>query len=161
MPSGQRPYVRPPIVLLLVVALGYPVQRHYLESRYEAPTFSAPGLNAAFAWSRDISDARIATTSTRQYPLFGIDLSNQVQYLGTEQPHGGFEAPRDCQTYLQLLSQGNYDYAVATRDREEQGKPPYPLTAKWTEAGGGKVLLKKPPTVVFELPEDLRPSACG
>ena len=149
------------VALLLVVALGYPVQRHYLESRYEAPTFSAPGLNAAFAWSRDISDARIATTSTRQYPLFGIDLSNQVQYLGTEQPHGGFEAPRDCQTYLQLLSQGNYDYAVATRDREEQGKPPYPLTAKWTEAGGGKVLLKKPPTVVFELPEDLRPSACG
>jgi hypothetical protein len=146
--------------LLLVVAVGYPVQRHYLESRYKDPTFTAPGLNAAFAWSRDISNARIATTSTRQYPLFGTDLTNQVQYLGTEQPHGGFEAPANCDEYLQLLSEGNYDYVIATRDREEQGKPPYPPSAKWTEAAGGKALLKKPPTVVFELPEHLRPGAC-
>ncbi|HEU4737712.1 MAG TPA: hypothetical protein VFS54_01385, partial [Solirubrobacterales bacterium] len=103
---------------------------------------------------------RIATTSTRQYPLFGTDLSNQVQYLGTEQPHGGFEPPATCQQYLHLLRAGNYDYVVATKDRVEAGKPPYPLTARWTEAAGGKPLLKKPPTVVFELPEDLRPGAC-
>jgi hypothetical protein len=147
--------------LLLVVAGGYPVQRHYLESRYKDPTFTAPGLNAAFAWSRDISGARIATTSTRQYPLFGTDLSNQVQYLGTEQPHGGFEAPATCRQYLQLLDEGNYDYVIATRDREEQGKPPYPPSARWTEAAGGTPILKKPPTVVYELPEDLDPSACS
>jgi len=148
------------VVVVIGIALGYPVQRHYLESRYKDPTFTAPGLNAAFAWSRDVSDARIATTSTRQYPLFGTDLSNQVQYLGTEQPHGGFEAPSKCDEYIRLLSEGNYDYAVATRDREEQGKPPYPASATWTEAAGGKVILRKPPTVVFELPEDLRPGAC-
>ncbi|HEX6206650.1 MAG TPA: hypothetical protein VFZ29_12670 [Solirubrobacterales bacterium] len=148
-------------MLLLAIAVGYPVQRHYLESRYKDPTFTAPGLNAAFAWSRDISDARIGTTSTRQYPLFGTDLSNQVQYLGIEQPHGGFEAPTTCEQYLRLLNEGDYDYAVATKDRVEPGKPPYPPTAKWTEAAGGKALLKKPPTVVFELPEDLSPHACG
>jgi len=146
--------------LLLVIAVGYPVQRHYLESRYKDPTFTAPGLNAAFAWARDVSDARIATTSTRQYPLFGTDLSNHVQYLGTEQPHGGFESPSTCRQYLQLLSDGNYDYVVATRDRVEPSKPPYPPAARWTEGAGGKVLLRKPPTVVFELPEALRPSAC-
>ena len=147
--------------LLLAIAVGYPVVRHYLESRYKDPTFTAPGLNAGFAWSRDISDARIATTSTRQYPLFGTDLSNHVQYLGTEQPHGGFEAPRTCEEYLRLLQGGKYDYAVATKDRVEPGKPAYPPAVKWTEAAGGKVLLKKPPTVVFELPEDLGPSACN
>ncbi|HEU4462047.1 MAG TPA: hypothetical protein VFR75_05595, partial [Solirubrobacterales bacterium] len=147
-------------LVLLVVALGYPVQRHYLESRYEDPTFTAPGLNAAFAWSRDVSDARIATTSTRQYPLFGTDLSSRVQYLGAERPHGGFEAPETCGEYLHLLSDGNYDYAVATKDRLEAGKPPYPPSARWTEAAGGKALLKKPPTVVFELPDQLRPEAC-
>ncbi len=82
--------------LLVAIAVGYPVQRHYLQSRYKDPTFtSAPGLNAAFAWARDVSGARIATTSTRQYPLFGTDLSNRVQYLGIEQPHGGFEAVED------------------------------------------------------------------
>ncbi|HWO84122.1 MAG TPA: hypothetical protein VNM38_10090 [Solirubrobacterales bacterium] len=146
--------------LLATIAVGYPIQRHYLQSRYKNPTFTAPGLNAAFAWSRDIADARIATTSTRQYPLFGTDLSNNVQYLGLEQPHGGFKAPTTCQQYLQLLEEGNYDYVVATRDRIEPGKPSYPPSARWTEAAGGKALLRTPPTVVFELSGSLRTSAC-
>jgi hypothetical protein len=147
-------------LLVLVTAVGYPVQRHYLESRYENPSFTAPGLNAAFAWARDVSGARIATTSTRQYPLFGTDLSNHVQYLGTKQPHGGFEAAEDCRTYLRLLAEGDYDYVVATRDREEPGKPPYPPTAKWTEAAGAETIQKEPPTVVFKLTKPVRPSAC-
>lgn len=159
--SGGGVPLAPLTALLLAFAIGYPVQRHYLESRYKDPTFTAPGLNAAFAWSRDITNARIATTSTRQYPLFGTDLSNQVQYLGTEQPHGGFEAPTTCQQYLQLLKEGGYDYVIATRDRIEPRKPPYPRPARWTEKAGGKVLLSTPPTVVFELPDHLRPTACG
>jgi hypothetical protein len=146
--------------LLLAIAVGYPVQRHYLESRYKAPTFTAPGLNAAFAWARDVSDARIATTSTRQYPLFGTDLTNRVQYLGTEQSNGGFEAPKDCQTYLQLLADGDYDYVVATSDRVEPAKPPFPPQVQWTEDAGATPILRKSPTVVFELPEDIGPSAC-
>ncbi|MDQ2631621.1 MAG: hypothetical protein M3Y75_11730, partial [Actinomycetota bacterium] len=146
--------------LVLAIGVGYPVQRHYLEGRYKDPTFTAPGLNAAFAWARDVSDARVATTSTRQYPLFGTDLSNHVQYLGTEQPHGGFESPTTCRQYLQLLSEGDYDYAIATRDRTEPGKPPYPPSAQWTKDAGATPILKKPPSVVFELPEALDPSAC-
>jgi len=146
---------------LAAVALGYPVQRHYLADRYKNPTFtSAPGLNAAFAWARDVSGARIATTSTRQYPLFGTDLSNHVQYLGLEQPHGGFESPTTCHQYLQLLNEGNYDYAVITKDRLEPGKPPYPPAAKWLDATGAKSILKKPPTVVYQLTQPVHPSAC-
>ena len=148
------------VVLLVAIAVGYPIQRHYLESRYKDPTFTAPGLNAAFAWAREISDARIATTSTRQYPLFGTDLSNHVQYLGQDRPHGGFEAPHTCQQYLQLLNEGHYDYAITTRDRLEPTKPPYPPSARWTERAGARVILKKPPTVVFKLPENLRLTAC-
>jgi len=149
------------VAVVLAVGIGYPVQRHYLENRYADPSFTAPGLNAAFAWARDVSDARIATTSTRQYPLFGTDLSNHVRYLGTEQPHGGFEAPATCRQHLQLLGEGDYDYVIATRDREEPGKPPYPPAAKWTEAAGATPILKKPPTVVFGLKEKLDPSACS
>jgi len=146
--------------LLIAVAVGYPVQRHYLEGRYKDPTFtSAPGLNAAFAWARDISDARIATTSTRQYPLFGGDLSNQVQYLGVEQPHGGFEAADDCRAYRRLLAKGDYDYVVATLDREAGGAA-FPLQVRWTEGPGSQVVLKEAPTVVFRLTGALDPSAC-
>lgn len=148
------------LALLFAVAVGYPVQRHYLEGRYEDPSFTTPGLNAAFAWAREVSGSRIATTSTRQYPLFATDLSNEVEYLGVERSHGGFEAPRGCREYLRLLAEGDYDYVVASRDRLEAGKPPYPPSAGWTKRAGGRVVLREPPTVVFALRGPLNPSAC-
>ena len=148
------------VTLLLAVAIGYPMQRHYLQNRYAEPTFSARGLDAAFAWARDVSGARIATTSTRQYPLFGTDLSNRVEFLGTERPHGGFEAPATCPQWRRLLNAGDYDYVVTTRDRLEPGKPPYPETTRWTESPQATPMLKKPPTVVFAITGSLDPSAC-
>jgi hypothetical protein len=147
-------------LILLAIAIGYPVQRHYLKSRYSDPTFTTPGLNAAFAWADGISDSRIATTSTRQYPLFGTDLSNRVAYIGSERPHGGFAAPTTCPAWRRELNAGHYDYVVTTRDRIEPGKPPYPSQARWTEGPGATVILRKPPTVVFRLEAPLNPSSC-
>jgi hypothetical protein len=146
---------------LLAIAVGYPVQRHYLQQRYANPAFSAPGLDAAFAWAREISGARIATTSTRQYPLFGTDLSNHVEFVGEERAHGGFEAPPNCRRWRQQLNAGHYDYVIATRDRLEPGKPPFPAQVRWTEAPGARPILRKPPTVVFELTAPLNPSSCA
>jgi hypothetical protein len=158
------PHAHPAILALLAllaaIAIGYPVQRHYLQSRYANPTFAAPGLNAAFKWANGISNARIATTSTRQYPLFGADLSNQVQYVGERTPHGGFVAPETCPQWRRLLDEGRYDYVIATRDRIEPGKPPYPETARWTEGVGAEVILRRPPTTIFKLIRPLDPSAC-
>jgi hypothetical protein len=148
------------IGLLAAVAIGYPVQRHYLQSRYSDPTFTTPGLNAAFAWAADLSDSRIATTSTRQYPLFGTDLSNHVQFIGEETPHGGFVAASSCRAWRTALNQGHYDYVVATRDRLEPGQPPYPPQARWTEAPQAKPILRKPPTVVFRLTGPLDAASC-
>jgi hypothetical protein len=145
---------------LVAVALGYPVQRHYLEERYSDPSFTAPGLNAAFAWARDVSDSRIATTSTRQYPLFGTDLSNRVEFVGEERPHGGFEAPQTCRAWRRLVNAGAYDYVVASRDRLEPGKPPYPPAARWTAGPWAEIVLRTPPTVIYELKGQIGPSAC-
>jgi hypothetical protein len=146
--------------VLALVAVGYPVQRHYLERRYADPSFSASGLDAAFKWAQGVTDARIATTSTRQYPLFGRDLSNRVSYLGEERSHGGFAAPTTCRRWRELLNTGHYDYVVTTRDRIEPGKPPYPPAARWTEAPNATVVLRKPPTVIYKLRGNLDPSAC-
>ena len=146
--------------MLSVALIGYPVQRHYLQSRYSNPSFTTPGLNTAFKWASTISNARIATTSTRQYPLFGTDLSNQVDYIGKERPHGGFEAPTTCRAWRRALNEGHYDYVVASRDRIEPGKPPYPPQATWTEGHGARVILRREPTVVFRLRKPLDPSAC-
>jgi len=147
-------------VALAVVSVGYAVQRHYLENRYADPSFTTPGLDAAFGWARSISGASIATTSTRQYPLFGTDLSNRVQYVGERRPHGGFVAPSSCRAWRRLLDAGDYDYVVASRDRVEAGKPPFPATARWTEGPGARVVLREPPTVVFRLVGPLSPAAC-
>jgi hypothetical protein len=160
LPARRLIAVLAAIGLLAAIAIGYPVQRHYLQSRYSDPTFTTPGLDAAFAWADDVSDARIATTSTRQYPLFGTDLSNHVQFIGEETAHGGFEAPVTCRTWRTELNKGHYDYVVTTRDRLEPGKPPYPEQARWTEAPQAKPVLRKPPTVVFRLSGSLDPSAC-
>jgi hypothetical protein len=147
-------------LVLLAVAIGYPVQRRYLESRYSDPTFTTPGLNAAFAWADGVSESRIATTSTRQYPLFGTDLSNHVQFIGKETAHGGFVAPATCRTWREELNKGHYDYAVTTYDRLEPGQSRYPPQARWTESPQAKPVLRKPPTVVFQLTGSLDPSAC-
>ncbi len=165
MGEGHRDRTRGPqvaaLVLLAAIAIGYPVQRHYLENRYANPSFATPGLNAAFKWADGISGARIAITSTRQYPLFGTDLTNQVQYIGEEQPHGGFEAPSSCQQWRRLLNEGHYDYVVTSRDRIEPNKPPYPPTTRWTEGPQATPISKTPPTVVFKLNGTLGPSACS
>jgi hypothetical protein len=145
----------------MAVALGYPVQRHYLRDRYAHPTFTTPGLNAAFAWARDVSGARIATTGTRQYPLFGTDLSNEVEFVGEDRPHGGFVAPSGCRDWRRLLDQGGYDYVVATRDRIERGKGAYPPAAAWTASPQARVLLRRPPTVVYRLDGRLDPAGCA
>ncbi|HZO04805.1 MAG TPA: hypothetical protein VFB52_00315 [Solirubrobacterales bacterium] len=147
--------------LVGVAALvGYAYQRHYLQERYEHVSFSVAGLNKAFDRFSDVSGARIATTSTRQYPLFGDDLSNRVQFIGEEQPHGGFEAPTSCRRWRELLNEGDYDYVIATWDRIEPGKPPYPPQAAWTAGPGVQVVEKEEPTVVFKLDGQLDPSAC-
>lgn len=147
-------------VVIVAVAAGYPVQRHYLQNRYRDPSFTTPGLDAAFAWARDVSGARIATTSTRQYPLFGTDLSNRVAYVGIERPHGGFEEATSCRQFRRLIDEGDYDYVVATRDRIEAGKPAFPEQAKWTEGPNAEVVLKKKPTVVFRIKGELDPKTC-
>jgi hypothetical protein len=144
----------------VAVAIGYPIQRHYLDNRYANPTFAAPGLNAAFKWATPISGARIATTSTRQYPLYGTDLSNHVQYVGDPQPHGGFTSPTTCRQWRRLLNEGDYDYVVTSRDRVEKGKPPYPPAARWTEGPGSEILFREPPAVVFRLDGPLDPARC-
>jgi hypothetical protein len=156
----RGPWVLAFLGLAVAVAVGYPVQRHYLENRYADPSFTTPGLNAAFRWARSVSGADIATTSTRQYPLFGTDLSNRVEFVGEKRPHGGFLAPASCRAWRRLLDQGEYDYVVASRDRIEPGKPPFPRTAGWTEGPGATVVLREPPTVVFKLNRRLDPSGC-
>ena len=47
-----------------------------------------------------------------QYPLYGIDLSNPVRYLGRRTPHGGLLRINDAATLDAALHAGHFDYVV-------------------------------------------------
>lgn len=162
--SGRGiPHARPAALALIiatVIALGYPVQRHYLRNRYANPEFASKGLDAAFKWAQGISGARIATTGTRQYPLYGADLSNHVQFVGVHRPHGGFVPPSNCRQWRLALDAGHYDYVLTTLDRLVPGKPAYPPQARWTEGPGAEIVLHRPGTVLFKLTHPPSPSGC-
>ena len=76
---------------LVAVAVGYPVQRHYLSDRF-GPGSGIPGygLDPAYVWARDKTDAKIGLVGTSAgfvgYGFYGTDLSNDVQYLGVRGP---------------------------------------------------------------------------
>jgi hypothetical protein len=147
--------------LLAAAAFGGWEGHRYLEKRYADPRFSAPGLNETFARARNFTGTDIATTSTRQYPLYGTDLSNRVQFVGLERSHGGFVAPSTCRAWRRALNAGDYDFVVASRDRIEPGKPPYPPQAGWTASDpAARLIFRKPPTALFVLLRPLHPRRC-
>jgi hypothetical protein len=72
---------------------GYAEQRHYLARAYQ-DTGAGQDLAGAIRWARDLRDARIAVAGIRgvftQYPFYGVDLSNHVQWLGIRGAHDSY-----------------------------------------------------------------------
>jgi hypothetical protein len=159
---ASRPLAFAGTVLLVVAAVagGNRVQRSYLENRYAEPTFTTPGLDAAFAWARDLEDTAIGTTTTRQYPFWGTDLSNRVRFVGVERPHGGFVRPPRCAAFRRAVNEIEPRYLVVSLDRAEPGRA-FPAEAAWVEGDdAATVVLRRSPAVVFELDGPLDPRAC-
>ena len=139
------------VVVLLAVAVGYPVQRHYLENRYKDPTFTTPGLNAVFAWAARSSPARgsrpPAPASTRSSaPISPTGSSSSA----VTSPTAASSRRRAAAQWRRLLDEGEYDYVVASRDRIEPGRPPYP-PGRGPKPAGPKPSSKAARTVVFDL----------
>jgi hypothetical protein len=147
--------------VLITVGAGWVGQRRYLDDRYAKPHFEEPGLNAAFEWARDLQGERIATTATRQYPLWGTELSNHVRFAGVHGSNAGFVRAASCEQWRRVLNAGDYDYVVASLDRIEPGGPSFPPEAAWTRDPNAVVVLRRAPTVVFRLTGALPGSRCG
>ena len=108
---------------LAVVAIGYPLQRHYLDGRFAnsgAQETQIPGmdLDSTYRWARGIEDARIGIAGTSAefaaYGLYGTDLSNRVVVLGEEGPHGAFNAIPTCQGFRAAVNGADLDYLVTS-----------------------------------------------
>ena len=105
---------------LAVVAVGYPVQRGYLDDRFrnEVAAEAIPGmsLDSSYRWARGLEDTRIGLAGTTagfaRYGFYGTDLSNRVVYLGVRGPHGAFNAIPTCAAFRAAVNAADLDYLV-------------------------------------------------
>jgi hypothetical protein len=143
------------------VAVGYGVQRNYLDERYaDVYGIAEPGLDAAFIWAQDVQDSRIATITIRQYPYYGGELSNFVQYVGRRGDDDSFLPIDDCAEWREALNAGDYDYVVTGSNFPAPGQD-RPPEAGWTgdDPAATEVLTEKA-TSVFRIEGELDPAGC-
>ena len=154
---------------LLLAVLGYPLQRDYLRARF-GPQSGLPGqgMNAAYVWARDISNARIGVVGTTagfyQYGLYGADLSNRVAYLGEPGPHGAFNPIPDCAGFREAVNDANLGYLVTSpflnfvRSSEPISSP----EARWLRGSQAvEPIQSEGEVTVWRVSGRLDPAACG
>jgi hypothetical protein len=153
------------VVAIGALAAGWWEQNHYLERRYEN---LSPQLRLAEAvrWSRDLRGAKVAIGGVRgvfnQYPFYGTDLSNEVQWLGEEGPDGAFLRIADCAGWRRALAEGGYTHVVTTYDPFAPGELTDTKEGLWTrEDPAARQILRDGPVSVFELDGAPDPEACG
>jgi hypothetical protein len=154
---------------LLMLAIGYPLQRHYLRDRFD-PKSEIPGLglDSAYQWARDKSDARIGLAGTTagflQYGFYGTDLSNRVIYLGEKGPYGAYNAIPTCTAFRTAVNAANLDYLVTTPFLNfiHTGSPIASPEAGWLRGDKAATPIKRDgPTTIWRINGELDPSACG
>jgi hypothetical protein len=91
------------------IAGGWIVAHTYGQRRY---LDTAP-IPQVYRWARSVRHSRIAVVGlTAQYPLYGTDSSNYVQYVGSREPRGGFGAITSCRAWRAAVDHGHYDWLL-------------------------------------------------
>jgi hypothetical protein len=147
-----------------VLVGGYLEQDHYLTHRYEN-TGQVQDLDDALRWSRDVRDARIAVAGIRgvfnQYPFYGTDLSNHVQWLGERGAHDAYRRIPNCEEWRRAVDDGAYTHVVTTFDPYFPGEMRNSPEGRWTQADpNAEIVVRDGPVRVFELRGPLDPAGC-
>jgi hypothetical protein len=156
-------------LVVAAVALGYPVQRHYLNHRFANLTASTsvPGmsLDDPYRWARGVTDSRIGLAGTTAgfagYGFYGPDLSNKVIYLGEEGPHGAFNAIPTCEAFRAAVNDAELDYLVTSPFLNfiHTSKPIPSPEARWLRgSGGAKPYFNEGPVTVWKVTGPLKPT---
>jgi hypothetical protein len=156
-------------LLLLVLAIGYPLQRHYLDARFDASS-EVPGLQleSAYQWARDKTDTRIGLAGTTagflSYGFYGTDLSNHVIYLGEKGPYGAYNAIPTCAAFRTAVNAAELDYLVTTPFLNfiHTGDPIASPEATWLRNDPAAAPIKRDgPTTIWRIEGQLSPAACN
>lgn len=157
------------LLALVVVAVGYPLQRHYLDNRF-GPDSGLPGqeVDSAYLWARGVEDARIGLAGTTagfyQYGFYGTDLSNRVIYLGETGPHAAFNPIPDCRGFRAAADEADLDYLVTSPflNFNYATEPVASPEAGWLSGSPGVEAIDSSGTVtVWRVRGSLDPAGCG
>jgi hypothetical protein len=160
-------------LVVLLVAIGYPLQRHYLENRFAndgTADEQIPGmhLNSAYRWARGVEGARIGLAGTTAgfagYGFYGTDLSNRVRYLGEDGPHGAFDAIPTCAAFRSAVNDADLDYLVTAPFLNflHPGDPIESPEARWLrDESEVRPIKRSGPVTVWKVEGELSPGACG
>jgi hypothetical protein len=158
---------------LLLIVLGYPAQRHYLEGRFAndgAPDTQIPGmdLDSAYRWARGVEDARIGLAGSSAgfagYGFYGTDLSNRVLYLGERGPHGAFNALPTCAAFRAAVNDAELDYLVTAPFLNflHPSDPVFSPETRWLRGESAVAPLQRSgPVTVWQVRGPLDPATCG
>jgi hypothetical protein len=157
----RAPDWRPPLlaaigVAVVVVVAGAVIHDMYVDNRNTESDY----LPATYRWARTVRDERIGVVGTPlQYPLYGNDLSNHVQYVARRGRHGSNFPITTCRAWRRALTAGRYNYVVTAPNPLIPEAPPEAL---WTERDpAATVELRDGYATVFRLRGPLDPVGCN
>ena len=153
-------------VVLAGVAVGYSGTRDYLRQRY-AHAYGPSAIFRVWRWARGLHHTPIAVVGTLGwffgYPIWGIDDSNRVEYVGQRGPNGSFRPFTSCRAWRTAVNRGRYRYVVVTASRVffTTRLVPSPEVA-WTRTDPAARLVLSPNRAVqvFQLTGPLHPARC-
>jgi hypothetical protein len=170
--SPRRPLVRAIAATLALslglagIAAGYSGTRDYLRHRY-TEKYGPLAVYKLWRWARPLHRARIALVGNFGwffgYPLWGVDDSNRVGYMGQHGPHGSFRPITSCRAWRTALNRGRYEYVVTTASRIFfTTRLVYTPEGDWTRTDPAARLVLSPnrSIQVFRLTGPLHPDRC-
>jgi hypothetical protein len=142
--------------VIAAVAIGFPAQRAFARARYRA---TGERLQPAYGWARHVRSARVALTGMiTQFPLYGPDLSNRVQFVGHHGPHGAFSVISTCREWREAVDRGRFGYVVTAPGISSD---PIPPATAWTKDDpAARQVVDSGGVAVFRLDGPLDPSTC-
>jgi len=136
------------VVMLLAAVAEWPAQANYMHARYAQV---GPTLPAISVWAQRLHHQRIAVSGyLLQYPLYGRDTSNTVDWIGRRGAHGAFSPVRSCAEWRSLLAARRYRWVVTVPAGSvvlaaPSHPPADPPEAGWTRSDpGARVVLREP-----------------
>jgi hypothetical protein len=96
---------------IVIFVGGFGVARYYMDHRY-AHTAPMPQM---YRWASTMHHERIAVAgylTILQYPLYGDDLSNYVQYVVAHKRHGAVAPVDNCVSWRRAINRGRFSYVL-------------------------------------------------